>query len=61
MTQPEQHGIWGGTLPETRRRAKALARERYNRPGVLALAAATKQDTPEVIAARRRLLLEATA
>ena len=58
ITFPEEYGIWGGTLPESRRRARALERERHAGPGVVGLSRARDEDSPAAIAQRQQLLRE---
>jgi WhiB family redox-sensing transcriptional regulator len=58
ISYPEEFGIWGGTLPESRRRARAIERERYAGPGVVGLSLARNTDSPAMVAERRRTLRE---
>ena len=58
LEKPEGFGIWGGTMPETRRRARALESERHAGPGVVGLSYARNTDSPAEVARRRQLLRE---
>jgi len=61
LAKPEEFGIWGGLLPEARRRARALENERHAGPGVVGLSLMRLQDSPPVTALRRQILKEVTA